>query len=309
MIAGATWQWWAGFHAAVLVLLLADGALAGRFRRSVRLAGLWTALLVLAAALFAAWLAVVRGRQTALEFVTGYAIEGSLSLDNLVVFLVLFRSFGAGAARQHKALQWGLGGAIVLRAAFIAAGVALLNRFAWVSTIFGLFLLYAAWRMFAGGSGRDALPGWVGRLRPAANSSGGVVPLFWVILAVEATDLVFATDSVPAVLAVSHNPFVVYTSNLAAILGLRSLYFVLAALLSRLRYLHFGLAVLMAFIALQMLVSPWFKLPIAASLALVAAILAATALGSWIGSIKNRPAGLPDFGQRQHKIDSDRMEP
>jgi tellurite resistance protein TerC len=144
MVAGATWLWWAGFYGAVLALLAADGALAGRFRRSARLASLWTALLVLAAGLFAAWLAVARGRQTALEFATGYVIEGSLSLDNLVVFLVLFRSLGADAARQHKALQWGLGGAIILRALFIAAGVALLNRFAWVSTIFGLFRASAA---------------------------------------------------------------------------------------------------------------------------------------------------------------------
>ena len=236
--------------------------------------------------LFAVWIAVARGRQTALEFVAGYAIEGSLSLDNLVVFLVIFKSFRAGVQRQHQALMWGIGGAIVLRALFIAAGVTLLNRFEWVTWIFGLFLLYAAWRMFAGGSAHEALPGWMRRLRAAEGSPGGVVPLIWVIVAVEVTDLVFATDSVPAVLAVSHNPFVVYTSNIAAILGLRSLYFALAALLSRLRRLHLGLAALLAFIALEMLASPWFKLPIAASLAIIAAILAATALDSAIAGAK-----------------------
>jgi len=223
MIWGATWLWWVGFHAVVVALLAADAALGGRFRRSARLAILWTALLVLAAALFAVWIDIARGRQTALEFATGYTIEGSLSLDNLVVFLVIFQSFRAGVQRQHQALMWGIGGAIVLRALFIAAGITLLNRFAWVTWIFGLFLLYAAWRMFAGGSAHDALPKWMKRVRTAEGSAGGVVPLIWVIVAVEVTDLVFATDSVPAVLAVSHNPFVVYTSNIAAILGLRSL--------------------------------------------------------------------------------------
>jgi tellurite resistance protein TerC len=178
--------------------------------------------------------------------------------------------------------MWGIGGTIILRAVFIAVGVTLLNHFAWVTWVFGLFLLYVAWRMLAGGSAHAALPAWIGRLRPAAGSTPSAIPLFWIILAVEATDLVFATDSIPAVLAISHNPFVVYTSNVAAILGLRSLYFVLAALLSRLRSLHLGLSALLAFIALEMLASPWFKLPIAASLAVVAVILAATALDSAI---------------------------
>jgi len=288
MIWGATWLWWAGFHAAVVALLAADAALATRFRRSARLAILWTALLVLISALFAVWIAAARGRETALEFIAGYAIEGSLSLDNLVVFLVIFKSFRAGVHRQHQALMWGIGGAIVLRALFIAAGVTLLNHFEWVTWIFGLFLLYAAWRMFAGGSAHEALPGWMMRLRRAEGSAGGVVPLFWLIVSVEVTDLIFAVDSVPAVLAVSHNPFVVYTSNIAAILGLRSLYFALAALLSRLRRLHLGLAALLAFIAIEMLASPWYKLSIGVSLAVVAVILAATALDSVIGRDKVR---------------------
>jgi tellurite resistance protein TerC len=286
MIWGATWWWWAGFHAAVVALLAADAALGNRFRRSARLAVLWTVLLVLLTGVFAAWIAAARGHQTALEFVAGYAIEGSLSLDNLVVFLVIFRSFRAGVHRQHQALMWGIGGAIVLRALFIGAGITLLNRFEWITWIFGLFLLYAAWRMLASGSDHDALPSWMKRLRAAEGSPGGVVPLFWLIVAVEVTDLIFAVDSVPAVLAVSHNPFVVYTSNIAAILGLRSLYFALSALLSRLRRLHLGLAALLAFIALEMLASPWFKLPIVASLAVIAAILLATALDSALAGAK-----------------------
>jgi tellurite resistance protein TerC len=132
-------------------------------------------------------------------------------------------------------LLWGVGGAVVLRGLFIAAGITLLKRFDWITWIFGLFLLYAAWRLVRGGSAKAAIPEWIRKLQPA---KGSLLP---VILAIEVTDVLFATDSIPAVLAISHNPFVVYTSNIAAVLGLRSLYFALAALLDRFRYLHYGL--------------------------------------------------------------------
>ena len=186
---------------------------------------------------FAAWIDREQGRQPALEFVAGYAIETSLSIDNLFVFLVLFQGFHISEKRQHTALLWGVGGAVMLRAMFIAAGVTLIDRFHWITWVFGLFLLYAAFRLVRGGSAHAAIPGWIRRLQPA---KGSLLP---VILAVEVTDLLFAVDSIPAVLAVSHDPFVVYTSNIAAILGLRSLYFALASLLDRFRYLHYGLGV------------------------------------------------------------------
>jgi tellurite resistance protein TerC len=212
------------------------------------------------------------GRQTALEFATGYAIEASLSVDNLFVFLVLFQAFEIDSKRQHEALQWGIWGAFVLRALFIAAGIALLRRFGWITWGFGLLLLYAAWRIVQSGSPRAAIPGWIVRMRPAKNS---LVP---VILAVELTDLLFATDSIPAVLSVTHNPFVAYTSNVAAILGLRSLYFGLAAMLERFRSLHWGLGAILAFAALKMLVAPWFEMPITLSLAVIGGILAVCAV-------------------------------
>lgn len=277
MIAGVSWIWWAGFHAVVAVLLVGDSFMPGH-RRETRhkqaFAWLGTAVLVLAAACFAAWIAMTQGRQTALEFVAGYTIETSLSIDNLFIFMVLFQGFRISARRQHKALLWGVLGAVVLRGLFIAAGVTLLQRFEWITWIFGLFLLYAAWRLVRGGSAKAAIPEWIRRMQPA---KGSLLP---VILAVEVTDLLFAVDSIPAVLGVSHNPFVVYTSNIAAVLGLRSLYFALAAVLDKFRYLHYGLGALLGFVALKMLAARWLEIPITLSLVVMGIILAVCAIAS-----------------------------
>jgi tellurite resistance protein TerC len=278
MLAGVSWTWWLGFHAAIAALLLLEAFLPGRrleARRTQTVAWLWTAFLVAAAIAFAAWIAITRGHQTALEFAAGYTIEASLSVDNLFVFLVLFQGFRISPRRQHTALLWGVAGAVVLRALFIAAGITLLRRFEWITWIFAVILLYAAWRLIRGGAASAAIPEWIRRLQPA---KGSLLP---VILAVEVTDLLFAVDSIPAVLAVSHNPFVVYTSNIAAILGLRSLYFALAALLDRFRYLHYGLAALLAFVALKMLAARWIDLPITLSLTIMGSILALCAVISW----------------------------
>ncbi len=296
MIAGASWVWWIGFHAVVAILLLADSLLPRAFRdqdtspgtvcwHSQLLAWLGTALFALAAAGFAIWIAVTRGRQLALEFVGGYAIEASLSVDNLFVFLVLFRGFQITPRRQHSALVWGIWGAIVLRAIFISTGVTLLQHFDWVNWVFGLFLLYAAWRLLRGESARAAIPEWIRRLQPA---KGSLLP---VILAVEVTDLLFATDSIPAVLAVTHNSFVAYTSNVAAILGLRSLYLAVAAMLDRFRYLHYGLGALLAFMALKMIASRWIEIPILLSLAVIGLILAVCAVVSSVVKPKEKGIG------------------
>jgi tellurite resistance protein TerC len=283
MIAGASWGWWIGFHGAVLTLLLVDAFLPANRRDEARTqatAWLWTAILVLVTAVFAIWLAVAQSRHNALEFVAGYAIETSLSIDNLFVFMVLFEGFRISQKRQHTALLWGVAGAIVLRALFITMGVSLIDRFDWISWIFGLFLLYAAYRLLRGGSARAVIPRWIRRLQPA---KGSLLP---VILAVEVTDVLFAVDSIPAVLAVSRDPFVVYTSNIAAILGLRSLYFALAALLDRLRYLHYGLGAMLMFVAFKMFASHWLDVPITISLAVMGAILAICAVVSYIAGNK-----------------------
>jgi tellurite resistance protein TerC len=277
MIAGATWGWWIGFHLGVAVLLAADFALQGR--RNPRLqpqAAAWmgTAIAALAALAFAGWIYAAKGRETGLEWIAGYTIEGSLSIDNLFVFLVLFKGFEIGPQRQHRALNWGVGAAMVLRAAFIAAGITLLRHFEWVTWVFGLFLLYAAWKLVREGSSREAIPEWIRRMQPA---KGSLLP---VILAVELTDLLFAVDSIPAVLAVSHDPFVVYTSNVAAVIGLRSLYVALAMLLERFRYLHYALGALLGFVALRMLASPWYDLPITITLAVIGGILGLLAVAT-----------------------------
>jgi tellurite resistance protein TerC len=279
MIAGVSWVWWAAFHLVVVLLLVGDWLLPGH-RRETRhaqvFAWLGTAIMVLAAAAFAGWIALVQGRQPALEFAAGYTIETSLSIDNLFVFMVLFQGFRIGPQRQHKALLWGVAGAVLLRGLFIIAGVALLKRFEWVTWLFGLFLLYAAFRLVRGNSAKAAIPEWIRRMQPARGS------LLPVIVAVEFTDLLFAVDSIPAVLAISHNPFVVYTSNIAAVLGLRSIYFALAAMLDRFHYLHYGLGALLAFVALKMLAGRWIEVPITLSLAVIGLILAVCAMASWI---------------------------
>jgi tellurite resistance protein TerC len=297
MIGGASWAWWIGFHVAVVALLLIDAFLPGTrhgSQRSQKIAWLWTAFLALCAFGFAGWISVRQGHMPALQFIAGYTIETSLSIDNLFVFLVLFEGFRIPPDRQHVALMWGVGGAVVLRACFIAAGVKLLDRFDWVTYIFGAFLLYAAWRLVRGGSARNAIPGWIQRLQPAKDS------LLPVIIAVEFTDLLFAVDSIPAVLAISKDPFVVYTSNIAAILGLRSLYFAMVGLLNRIHYLHYGLGALLAFVAFKMLAAHWFEVPITWSLAIMGLILAICAIASAImGPGKTNPA----HGAEQPKAD------
>jgi tellurite resistance protein TerC len=288
MIGGASWTWWIGFHLAVITLLAVDALLPGTRRESQRtqkVAWLWTSALAVCAALFAGWIAMKQGRVSALQFVAGYTIETSLSVDNLFVFLVLFEGFRISPRRQHVALLWGVGGAVVLRALFIAAGVNLLQRFDWITYVFGAFLLYAAWRLVRGGSTRSAIPEWIRRLQPAKES---LIP---VIVAVEFTDLLFAVDSIPAVLAISHDPFVIYTSNIAAILGLRSLYFAMAGLLERLRYLHYGLGALLAFVALKMIAAHWLEVPITWSLVIVGAILAICAVASALAGKKEQGIG------------------
>jgi tellurite resistance protein TerC len=291
MIAGASWTWWLGFHAVVAVVLVADSLMPGHrsdAKRPQAMAWLTTAILVAVSAGFAVWLGMTAGRQTALEWVGGWAIETSLSVDNLFIFLVIFQGFRISTRRQHTALLWGVLGAVVLRGLFILLGISLLKRFEWVTWVFGVFLLYAAFRLVRGGSAHAAVPEWIRKLQPA---KGSLLP---VIVAVEVTDLLFAVDSIPAVLAISHNPFVVYTSNIAAVLGLRSLYFALAALLDRFRYLHYGLGAMLAFVALKMLAARWLEIPITLSLAVMGAILSVCAVASWLAAGKDgvkKPAG------------------
>lgn len=292
MIAGASIPYWIAFHVLVAVLLIVDLALLQRGKHSTRLrnAWAWTIFLATLACGFALFLSKTQGREPGLEFFSGYLIEASLSVDNLFVFLLMFRSLRLNADEQRRVLLWGVLGAIIMRGLFIAIGVSLLNRFAWVEYVFGAFLLIAAIRLLRHKSEGESTPGilsWLQRFclrgvedRGEEGVKLGMPALLFVILAVEATDLIFALDSIPAVLAISRDPFIVYTSNIFAILGLRSLYFVLAGLLDKLRLLHYGLAVILAFVALKMLLAHWIEVPVTVSLAFILATLAIFAVAS-----------------------------
>jgi len=282
---------WLGFLALVAVLLLVDLVLLNRPGRpeSVRVAWLWTVFLVILAGGFSFWLARTSGKQPALEFLTGYLIEGSLSVDNLFVFLILFRALHLGATgasnqdQQHRVLAWGVLGAIVLRGVLILTGTALLIRFAWVQYAFGGLLGVAAIRLLLAKPGAAPVHGpirWIRDccLRYTPGSRLAFRSLLLVILAVEATDLIFALDSIPAVLAVTRDPWIAFTSNIFAVLGLRSLYFALASMLDRFHLLHYGLACILAFVAFKMLAAHWIEIPVGISLAVILGVLGLFAL-------------------------------
>lgn len=280
---------WLPFLSLVAALLLVDLRLlrGTRERNSARIAWLWTFFLALLACGFSVYIAHSGGKQPALEFLTGYVIEGSLSVDNLFVFLILFRALHLGAEQQHRVLLWGVMGAIILRGALILAGTALLTRFAWVQYAFGTLLGIAAIRLMFVKPGVGPLRGpvrWIRDccLRYGAGSHLALSSLVLVILAVEATDLIFALDSIPAVLAVTRDPWIAFTSNIFAVLGLRSLYFALASMLDRFHMLHYGLACILAFVAFKMLAVHWIEMPVSWSLAIILSILAIFAVVSRI---------------------------
>lgn len=281
--AGAPYSYWIGFHVLVVVLLLVDLFFlsGGKHTLSAKKAWLWTGFLALLAGAFAFWINSIEGHQRALEFTSGYLIETSLSVDNLFVFLLMFRTFKLTAKEQHQALLWGVAGAICMRALFITVGVALLERFAWVEYIFGAFLLYAAIRL-ALPHKKETKPSFWSKWTPQREDPTvqklHLRTFLAVILAVELTDVIFALDSIPAVLAVTRDPFIVYTSNIFAILGLRSLFFALSAFLDRFHLLHYGLAAILGFVAMKMLLDKWIDVPILVSLAVIVLVLAICAV-------------------------------
>jgi tellurite resistance protein TerC len=264
-----------------------------RFREALAWSGVWIAL----AAGFAVAVFFWHGRQPALEFTTGYLIELSLSVDNLFVFLLLFRYFKVIGEYQHKVLFWGIIGALIMRGVFIIAGVALLKRFHWIIYIFGAFLVYTGVKLAFSRDDEQVDPEknpvlrWLRKVLPITPGyvDGKFVvrdqglfatPLLLVLVVVETTDLVFALDSIPAVLAISRESFIVYTSNVFAILGLRSMYFALAGLIDIFHYLNYGLAVILSFIGVKMLISGYIHIPTGWALGVVIAVLAISVLAS-----------------------------
>jgi tellurite resistance protein TerC len=295
MLDGAPITYWIGFHVVILFLIVADltvlslGKASARTRDSI----VFVLFVFALAACFGAWIGHVEEHQTALEFASGYLIELSLSIDNLFVFLLLFRAFGLDAEAQRKALLLGVLGAIVMRGAFIFAGIELLQRFAWIQYIFGALLLVAAVRLLRGKkAGSTPAPAkWIAQwTKRWGNSPKSTFVL--AVIAIEVVDLVFAIDSVPAVLAISHHPFVVYTSNIFAILGLRSLYFLLAGLLDRLRFLHLGLAAILGFVGTKMMLAKWVHVPVAISLGFLVLVVLVAAAASLLSS-KTHSASAP----------------
>jgi len=290
MFAGASPGYWIAFHVIVAVLLFVDLGVLQRYRPSIRTAWGWTAILAALAFCFALFVSHTQGKQRGLEFLSGYLVEASLSIDNLFVFLLIFRSLQLDIEQQRSVLLWGVLGAIVMRGAFIFVGASLLAHFRWIEYVFGAFLLVAAIRLARhkpGESTRSGPARWF--MNRAGNAPLTLSSFLLIVLAVEATDLVFALDSVPAVLAITRDTFIVYTSNIFAILGLRSLYFSLSSAMDRLRLLHYGLALILAFVAVKMLLNHWIQIPVTWSLAFIALVLAAFAISSLFTGPK-RPA-------------------
>jgi tellurite resistance protein TerC len=288
------------FNLFVLAMLVLD---LGVFHRRVhtvkfREAMVWSSIWIALAACFAVLIYFWHGHTASLEFVTGYVIELSLSVDNLFVFLLIFRYFNVSPAHQHKVLFWGILGALIMRAVFILAGVGLIQRFHWIVYAFGLLLVYSGIQLMRQESA-DIHPErnpvlrlfrrWVPVTKDYEENKFFVrrpglyaTPLFVVLLVVETTDVLFAVDSIPAILAITLDAFIVYTSNVFAILGLRSMYFALAGMMEMFRYLHYGLSVVLIFVGAKMLLSHYYQLPTVVALGIVASVLLISVLASMV---------------------------
>ncbi|HKJ69067.1 MAG TPA: TerC family protein [bacterium] len=309
---------WIAFNIFVIIMLAIDLGIFNReaHRITIRESLIWTAVWIILALLFNVGIWLYSDTELALQYLSGYLIEKSLSMDNLFVFLVIFGYFGVPKRYQHKVLFWGILGALIFRAIFIFAGVALINRFHWVIYVLGLFLLYTGFRMaFQKDEEVDPEKNPVlklaRRIFPLTQSYRGdhfftrldgrifATPLFVVLLVIETTDVMFAVDSIPAILAISRDPFIVYSSNVFAILGLRALFFALAGIMQLFEYLHYGLAAILVFVGIKMLLSEWLHIPVWIALLVIAVILTFTIVVSVIhgkhtlGQDQPAPASQP----------------
>ncbi|MCE9637671.1 MAG: TerC family protein [Planctomycetes bacterium] len=301
---------WAGFIAFVFVMLALD---LGVFHRKAHVVGVrealvWSIVWIALATVFGVGVWTMHGPERGLEYFAGYLIEKSLSIDNVFVFVVIFASLGIPSIQQHRVLFWGILSALVLRAGMIFAGSALLQRFHWLIYVFGAFLVLTGVKLFLQRKHADGpTDSWamrlVRRLIPSTDRLDGAnfftrvdgrllaTPLFLALVLVEFTDVIFAVDSIPAIFAVTSDPFIVFTSNIFAILGLRSLYFLLADLADRFRYLKVGLAFVLVFVGVKMSAVDFVKVPPLASLAVIAGILGVAVAASLMRS--RAAAGTP----------------
>ena len=291
---------WILFNVFVLLMLVLDLGVFHRrthvvkFREALLSSAVWIAL----AAVFAVIVYFWHGRAPALEFVTGYVIELSLSVDNLFIFLLIFRYFQVPTVHQHKVLFWGILGALIMRAIFILAGVGLIRQFHWIIYVFGALLVYSGIKLFSQENveihpEKNPLLRLFRRWIPVTKDYEGAkffvrrpglyaTPLFIVLLVVETTDVLFAVDSIPAILAITLDAFIVYTSNVFAILGLRSMYFALAGMMELFHYLHYGLSLVLIFVGGKMLVSHYYQIPTELALGIVAGILIISIVASML---------------------------
>ena len=296
---------WIAFNAVVLALLALDLFVFHRSAHEVRFreAALWSVFWVVLSLAFGAGVYYFRGHQDGLEFFAGYLIEKALSVDNIFVFVLVFSYFRVPLAYQHRVLFWGILAALVMRGAMIGAGVFLIERFSWILYVFGAFLIITAIRMATHDEQDihvDSNPviRLVRRFMPVTNQYHGqkffvreefggrvrtvATPMLVVLAAIETTDLVFALDSIPAIFAVTRDPFIVYTSNVCAILGLRALYFLLAGVIDTFRWLKLGLSVVLVFVGLKMLLEAVIHVPIGVSLAVIGGVLVSSVVASML---------------------------
>ncbi len=301
--------WWVGFNAFVLAMLALDLGVFHRTAHVVRVkeALAWSGLWVALALAFNVMVYFAEGREVALQFLTGYVIEKTLSIDNIFVMLLIFSCFRIPAIHQHKVLFWGILGALAMRAVFIALGITLIERFHWMIYVFGGILVVTGIRI-AMEKDKEIHPEnnpllkLLRRIMPISEASntgeffvrkGGkrmATPLFAALLVVETTDVIFAVDSIPAILAISSDPFIVYTSNAFAILGLRSLYFALSGVMELFHYLHYGLAAILCFVGVKMILSDVYHVPIGISLGVIAVAVAVSVGASLLWPKKHESA-------------------
>lgn len=299
---GTSISFWVGFHLFIFFMLALDLGVFHKksYKISVKEAIIWSLLWVSLAMIFNYLIYLEFGKTKALEFLTGYVIEYSLSVDNIFVFILIFTYFAVKAEYQHKILFWGIIGALIMRAIFIFAGVAMINRFHWIVLIFGGFLVYTGIHMLfqkdtAVDPDKNAVVRFFRKFLPVSESYHGdrlfimqnhklyATPLFLVLVVIESSDLIFAVDSIPAILAISKDSFIVYTSNIFAILGLRSLYFAVSGIIGYFRYLKVGLAFVLSFVGIKMLLAFFdIEIPIVASLLAIVSILVLAILVSLI---------------------------
>jgi len=296
----------AGFIIFVLLMLAVDLGVFNRepHKITIRESLIWSGVWIGLSLLFAVGLWYFEGTEPALKYLSGYLIEKSLSMDNLFVFLVIFQFFKVDKKYRHEVLFWGIIGALIFRAAFIFAGVAILNKFQWLIYLLGAFLIYTGIKL-ARETNREIEPEQnpvlklIRRLFPVTENYRGshffvretgklfATPLFIVLVAIETTDIMFAVDSIPAILAISRDPFIVFSSNVFAILGLRALFFALSGIMQLFEYLHYGLAAILIFVGIKMLISDFVHMPVWIALSVIAVILTVTIITSVRHSKKN----------------------